>query len=182
VTPNAPDRPPPALHRWVERDRLIAQLMHRATAQRSVLLLLMAVSWLGDGTLWYLTMLALPWVGGPTGTACMLRMLLLGTLNLVLYRIMKRHFARPRPFVDCPGVRACARCLDEHSFPSGHVLHGVAFGTLLCAYYPGLVWVVWPFVALVAASRVVLGLHFPSDVVVGAVIGWLMATSVLVLF
>lgn len=182
MTPNAPDRLPPALHRWVERDRSLAQAMHRATAHPSVRRFLMAISWLGDGIAWYATMIALPWVAGPTGTACALRMLLLGAVDLVIYRITKRHFARPRPFVDCPGVRACARCLDEHSFPSGHALHAVAFGTLLCAYYPQLAWVVWPFVALIAASRVVLGLHFPSDVVVGAALGWFMATSVLVLF
>ena len=105
-----------------------------------------------------------------------------GTINLVIYRITKRHFARQRPFVACPGVRACVPCLDEHSFPSGHTLHAVAFGTLLCAYYPGLAWVVLPFVGLVAASRVVLGLHFPSDVLVGAALGAFMASGVLMLF
>jgi undecaprenyl-diphosphatase len=180
--PNLREPPPPALHRWVERDRSLAQAMHRATTRPAVLLLLTLVSRLGDGAIWYATLFALPWLGGATGTACALRMLLLGSLNLVIYRITKRHFARRRPFIACPGVRACARCLDEHSFPSGHAMHAVAFGTLLAAYYPGLAWAIWPFVALVAASRVVLGLHFPSDVVVGAALGWFIATSVLVLF
>jgi undecaprenyl-diphosphatase len=178
---NAPDTPP-SLLRWIERDRSLAQVLHRATAVPSVLLLLVVVSWLGDGVVWYATMLALPWVGGVDGTACALRMLLLGGLNLVIYKITKRHFARSRPFIACPGVRACARCLDEHSFPSGHTLHAVAFGTLLCAYYPALAWLLWPFVAMVAMSRVVLGLHFPSDVVVGAALGWFMARLVLGLF
>ena len=170
------------LRRWVERDRSLAQLLHRATARPSVLLLLTGVSRLGDGVVWYATFLLLPWLGGASGVACMLRMLLLGAVNLVIYRITKRHFARPRPFVACPGVRACARCLDEHSFPSGHTMHAVAFATLLSAYYPGLAWIVWPFAALVAASRVVLGLHFPSDVVVGAALGGVTARSVLSLF
>ena len=49
MTPNAPDRLPPALHRWVERDRSLAQAMHRATAHPSVRRFLMAISWLGDG-------------------------------------------------------------------------------------------------------------------------------------
>jgi undecaprenyl-diphosphatase len=169
-------------HKWVERDRSLARAMHRATAHPSLLLLLTAVSRLGDGVVWYATGLALPWAGGANGTACALRMLLLGAINVVIYRIVKRHFARDRPFIACPGVRACTRCLDEYSFPSGHAMHAVAFATVLGAYYPALAWIVWPFAALVAASRVVLGLHYPSDVVVGAALGWVMARSVLGLF
>ena len=177
-----PDSPTPARHKWVERDRTLAQVLHRASARPGLLLLMAATSRLGDGVVWYAAMLALPFVGGHAGVPCALRMLLLGLLNQLVYRILKRHFARPRPFVACPGVRACARCLDEHSFPSGHTLHAVSFGMLLTAYYPGSAWLVWPFVALVAASRVVLGLHFPSDVVVGAAMGWVMAFGVLNLF
>jgi undecaprenyl-diphosphatase len=176
--PQAPARPAT----WAERDRALTQLIHRASASPALVRLLAAASRLSDGLVWYATALALPWLGGATGTACALRMVMLGVLDLCVYKIMKRHFARPRPYVDCPGVRACTKALDEHSFPSGHTLHAVGFGTMLTVYYPGLGWLVWPFVALVAASRVVLGLHYPSDVVVGALIGWFMATSVLVLF
>jgi len=42
---------------------------------------------------------------------------------------------------------------------------------LSLAYYPRFAIFVWPFTALLAISRVVLGLHYPSDVVVGALIG-----------
>lgn len=174
--------PPPAWHRWVERDRSIAQAMHRACTLPSVLLVLTAVSRLGDGLVWYVAILLLPWFGGAVGTTCALRMVLLGGINLLIYRITKRHFARPRPFVTCPGVRACTRCLDVHSFPSGHTLHAVAFGAMLCDYYPGLGWVVWPFVALVATSRVTLGLHYPSDVIAGAALGGFTAYAALSLF
>ncbi len=177
-----PDSPTLARPEWVERDRSLAQALHRASAHPGLLLLLAFASRLGDGVIWYATILALPFVGGPAGVPCALRMLLLGLLNGLVYRILERRFARPRPFVACPGVRAYARCHDGHSFPSGHTLHAVAFGMLLTAYYPGLGWLVWPFVALVAASRVVLGLHFPSDVIVGAAMGWVMAFGVLSLF
>ena len=172
----------PAWHRWVARDRSWSQALHQAMARRAVVPVLVVVSWLSDGPLWYGTMLALPWFGGPNGTACALRMFCLGAVNLVIYKVLKRYFARPRPFVDCPGIRACARSLDEYSFPSGHALYAVGFSTLLEAYYAGLGWIVWPLTTLIALSRVVLGLHYPSDVVVGAAIGWVLAQSVLVLF
>jgi undecaprenyl-diphosphatase len=171
-----------AFIRWAETDRLCSRWLHRATDRRSIVLFFVAVSWFSDGIVWYAMIPLLPIFGGHNGTPCLLRMVLLGVVNLSIYKVFKRHFARPRPFVDCPGIKQCARSLDEYSFPSGHVLHAVSFSIVLCTYYPGLAPVLWPFAALVALSRVVLGLHYPSDVIVGAVIGWITAASVLVLF
>ena len=94
-----------------------------------------------------------------------------GLVNLLIYKIVKRWIARPRPFRTCPGIRECARSLDEFSFPSGHTLHSVACSVILTAYYPVLGLIVWPLTLLIAVSRVVLGLHYPSDVIVGAFIG-----------
>jgi len=166
---------------WLERDRAWSRALHAASSHAPVLRLLGAVSLLSDGIVWYLIIPALPWVAGPHGSACMWRMLTLGVVNFAIYKIMKRTFARPRPCSACEGICARARVLDEHSFPSGHTLHAVAFGLVLCRYWPSLVWVVVPFALLVALSRVVLGLHYPSDVVAGAAIGWFTAEAVLVL-
>ncbi|MDP1532002.1 MAG: phosphatase PAP2 family protein [Rubrivivax sp.] len=47
--------------------------------------------------------------------------------------------------------------------------------------YPPLGWLVWPFTALVAASRLVLGLHYVSDVAVGALLGGTIAALTLAL-
>jgi len=102
-------------------------------------------------------------------------MFAVGAVNLLLYLIIKRWIRRPRPYRSCPGIRACGRSLDEYSFPSGHTMHSVAFSLILSTYYPALGYIVWPFTALVGVSRVVLGLHYPSDVVVGALVGGIMA-------
>ena len=178
--PEGPRRPVPA--RWVEHDRTWTRAIHRAAASDVLVGLLLVVSRLSNGAIWYAAALALPWFGGATGTACALRMVGVGLVDLGIYKILKRHFARPRPFIGCPGVRARGPTLDEHSFPSGHTLHSVGFAMMLFTYYPALGWIVWPFTAMVALSRIVLGLHYPSDVIVGALIGWGVATSMLVLF
>ena len=179
---NGMARTSPTQRRWAECDRVASQLLHRASQRPWLVTLLIGVSRLSDGALWYVAVLTLPWIGGPQGVPCALRMLLLGAVDLGVYKILKKHFARPRPYVACPDIRACTKSLDEYSFPSGHTLHAVGFGVLLCAYYPALAMLLWPFAVLVALSRVVLGLHYPSDVVAGAVIGFFMAESVLVLF
>jgi undecaprenyl-diphosphatase len=66
--------------------------------------------------------------------------------------------------------------LDKFSFPSGHTLHAVVFSTVVLSYYPALSIVVLPFTVMVGLSRVVLGLHYPSDVLAGALIGAAIAT------
>jgi undecaprenyl-diphosphatase len=133
------------------------------------------VSRVGDGWIWFAVIACLPWAGGPTGPSASVRMIGVGIVNLLIYTIVKRWIARPRPFRTCPGIRECARSLDEFSFPSGHTLHSVACSLILTVYYPVLGLVVWPLTLLIAVSRVVLGLHYPSDVIVGALIGGITA-------
>jgi undecaprenyl-diphosphatase len=165
--------------RWADRDLRWAQAMHRIACWPLVVATLVLASRLGDGFAWYVTMGVLPLVGGPTGAACALQMLGVGALNLALYRAVKQRVGRPRPFVSCPGIRACTHTLDDYSFPSGHTLHAASFSIVLCFHYPAAAVVVVPFALLVAASRMVLGLHYPSDVAVGAAMGT--ATAILVL-
>ena len=160
---------------WAERERSVVLWMHGASTRAWVVRLLDAVSRVGDGWIWYLVMVSLPWFDHEAGTACAVRMFVVGLVDLALYKIIKRWIARPRPCRACPEIRACIRPLDEYSFPSGHTLHSVAFSLIITVYYPWLGLVAWPFTLLLAVSRIVLGLHYPSDVVVGAAIGALMA-------
>jgi undecaprenyl-diphosphatase len=156
---------------WLARERSVALWMHGASTREWVVRLLDTVSRVGDGWLWYAIIVCLPIAYGAVGTSASVRMIGVGIVNLVLYKIIKRWIARPRPYRTCPGIRACARSLDEFSFPSGHTLHSVAFSLILTVYYPMFALFVWPFTILVAVSRIILGLHYPSDVLVGAAIG-----------
>jgi len=166
---------------WAAREQSVALWLHGASAWPSLLLMMVAVSWLGDGKLWYVLIATLPWWGGADGLTCALYMLALGAVNLIFYKALKLRVARKRPFVSCPGIRACARSLDEFSFPSGHTMHAVAFSLVLSHYHPALALPLWIFTVLVSLSRMVLGLHYPSDVAVGALIGWLTAKFMLVI-
>ena len=63
------------------------------------------------------------------------------------------------------------RPLDVFSFPSGHTLQAVLFTIMLGSQVPMMLWLLLPFTLLIALSRLVLGLHYPTDVLVGACIG-----------
>ncbi len=60
-------------------------------------------------------------------------------------------------------------------------MHAVSFAWQAVAHYPALSWMLVPVAALIALSRVVLGLHYPTDVLAGAAIGALLACSGLAL-
>ena len=65
------------------------------------------------------------------------------------------------------------------SFPSGHTLHAVMVTIVLGYIQPMLLAAMLPFMVLVALSRMVLGLHYPSDVIVGALIGAAVASLII---
>ena len=136
-----------------------------------------AVSRLGDGVFWYALMLTLPLVDGWRGAAVGAQLAATGLVSLAIYRLLKRWTRRPRPCASDLGIIPRVPPLDQFSFPSGHTLHAVAFTTITCAWYPVLSWILVPFSILVALSRIVLGLHYPSDVVAAVVIGSLLAAG-----
>jgi undecaprenyl-diphosphatase len=130
---------------------------------------------LGDGIAWYLLIIALPFLYGPAAVRPAITMALTGIAGVLLYKVLKHTFVRERPFITHSAIARVAAPLDRYSFPSGHTLHAVSFTWQAVAHFGDLAWILVPFAALVAASRVVLGLHYPSDVLVGAVIGALLA-------
>jgi undecaprenyl-diphosphatase len=126
---------------------------------------------LGDGIVWYLLILALPLLYGAAAFRPAIVMALTGALGVILYALLKRLFVRERPFITHTAINRAAAPLDRYSFPSGHTLHAVSFTWQACAHFPELAWVLLPLAALIAGSRVVLGLHYPSDVLAGAAVG-----------
>ena len=164
------------LERFLEWERACTLRLNRTAMSREWIGVLSAVSKLSDGGVWFALMAALALIG-PAGEHCALHMLLAGATAAIVYKMLKRWTGRPRPCERLDGVQLCVAPLDAFSFPSGHVLHAVTFTTVAIAYYPSLALGLVPFTVLVALSRVALGLHYPSDVIAGAGIGWLIALA-----
>lgn len=133
------------------------------------------VSRLGDGIFWYGLMIGILLFKGAEGIASVLHMAIAGLLGTLLYKWLKGKTLRPRPYEVRHDIRLTGKPLDKFSFPSGHTLHAVVFGVVALAYYPQLSMLVVPFTMMVGLSRVVLGLHYPSDVLAGALLGALIA-------
>lgn len=164
-------RNPPWPERFALHDAGWCLRSNRWCARRGVLRYFAGVSRLGDGAFWYALMLGLVAFDGLDGLRAALHMAATGIVALLLYKRLKRWTRRPRPFARDGRIRAWVAPLDEFSFPSGHTLHAVSFTLVALAHYPQLAWLLVPFSASVAASRVVLGLHYPSDVLAATAIG-----------
>ena len=167
------------LRRLAELDLAWCLRFNRASQRRGLERLFAVVSRLGDGVFWYILMLALLFGLGETALPVVARMLAAGALALALYKWLKSRTTRLRPCARHERIRASVAPLDEYSFPSGHTLHAVSFSIVAVCAYPALAWLVAPFTVLVALSRVVLGLHYPSDVLAGALLGGVLAALVL---
>lgn len=130
-----------------------------------------AVSRLGDGVFWYSLMVGMLVVNGTQGITPVLHMMITGLFGTMLYKWLKGKTLRPRPYEVHQDVWLTGKPLDKFSFPSGHTLHAVIFSLVAISYYPQLSVIVLPFTLMVGLSRVVLGLHYPSDVLAGAGLG-----------
>jgi undecaprenyl-diphosphatase len=151
-------------HTWCLR-------LNRGCHQASVRQLFTVVSRLGDGVFWYALILLLPVIYGEAALYAAVRMAIVGFTGVALYKYLKGRLVRERPYISLAGIVPGTKALDRYSFPSGHTLHAVSFTVLAVASFPELAWLCVPFATLVAMSRVVLGLHYPSDVVAGALLG-----------
>ncbi len=129
------------------------------------------LSRLGDGPLWYAAGVAAAILGGASGRRLALLGLAAGALNALIYRACKQRFIRPRPFQALPDLPILWAPPADFSFPSGHALHAFTSATLLALHFPVLGPPAMVLAALIALSRIVLAVHYPSDVLVGAWLG-----------
>jgi len=163
----------PDRERWLAHDRRLAHALNRVALYQPASILCRVVSRLGDGLLWYSLILLLPVAAGRAGLICALQMLFTGGVALFFYFLLKRRIGRPRPYETCPNIKLYGKALDRFSFPSGHTLHSTGFALVLTWNFPSAAVFLIPFTLVLGWSRVVLGLHYPSDVAAGAALGML---------
>lgn len=158
-------------------DSALCIQVNKSSHYLAIRVLFRVISRLGDGVFWYTLMLAILLTSKADGVMPVLHMTTVGLIGTILYKWLKGKTLRPRPYEVHQDIWLTGRPLDRFSFPSGHTLHAVAFSSVAVFYYPALFIVVVPFAILVAFSRVILGLHYPSDVLIGAIIGFVIAMT-----
>jgi len=160
----------------------LCQRMNRMGYYRAIRLFFKGISRLGDGVFWYALALAMPLLYGPEAIYSLGHITVCALICVGIYSQLKNRLVRQRPFISFHDITAHTAPLDLYSFPSGHTMNAVNFAILFGVFFPVLLWLVAPFAILVALSRVILGMHYPTDVLVGAALGTLISVTSLVLF
>lgn len=163
-------------------DFRVMRRLNRWPAPRWFRIFMIFSTRLGDGWLWYAIGILLLFVGGPARYAAIGDAGLAALSGIVLFRILKSISKRKRPCEIEPHCWAMILPPDQFSFPSGHTITAFAITSVLASFYPALCWYLLFAAASIAISRIVLGMHFLSDVLAGSAIGVLIGYTCLHIF
>jgi undecaprenyl-diphosphatase len=164
-----------AFGRFDQAELRFCRYLNRSSSSTIVRQVFRAVSWLGDGWIWYALLLALPLIYGAQGGLAAFHMGVTALVGVALYKLVKTRAVRERPYITHSAIQCVSVPLDRYSFPSGHTMHAISFTLLVAAYFPAWTGALAGLAFLIALSRVVLGLHYPTDVAAGALLGGALA-------
>ena len=157
---------------WVSsRDHRVMVRVNHWRPPKWLRLWMLAATRGGDGGLWYALAVAVAFYGGPLRFHALLASTLAVAAGVALFLELKRLFRRKRPCALEPHCWAELLPPDQFSFPSGHTITAFAVAVSLGGFYPELIPGLVFCAVSIAASRVVLGMHFLSDVLAGAALG-----------
>lgn len=171
-----------ALHLVVSNDHRFMRRINRWRPPRWFRRWMILASRAGDGWLWLAAGFFILFFGGPSRFDAILAAGLAALAGIALFTVLKRTARRARP---CTLERHCWADLlppDQFSFPSGHSITAFAVAVSLSLFYPAFTALLLLCALSIAASRVILGLHFLSDVIVGALLGIALASASFALF
>ena len=164
------------------RDYRVMRHVNRWKAPRWIRYWMIAATRIGDGWLWYCLALILLVAGGPSRYAAVSAAACAALAGVLVFKVLKKISHRQRPCHLEPHCWSRVLPPDQFSFPSGHTMTAFSIALVISYFYPGLEGALYFLAASIALSRVVLGMHYLSDVLAGAVLGSALGMASIVTF
>ena len=153
------------------RDHRLMRHMNRWRAPRWVRYWMISATLMGDGWLWYGLGIILLLYGGPQRFAAVGAAGAAAVVGIGVFKALKSLSQRPRPCQLEPHCWSTILPPDRFSFPSGHTMTAFSIALVVSYFYPSLEATLFFAAISIAISRIVLGMHFLSDVLAGMVLG-----------
>jgi undecaprenyl-diphosphatase len=165
-----------------KRDHRVMRRLNSWRAPRWIRFWMLAATRMGDGWLWYTLGAILLVVGGSRGYAAVGAAGSAAILGIFVFKLLKRISHRPRPCELHPHCWSTILPPDKFSFPSGHTMTAFSIALVVSYFYPQLQWPLYFLALSISVSRIVLGMHFLSDVLAGALLGTALGVASIVTF
>lgn len=144
------------------------------------ILFVRAISKTGDGYLQLLVPL-IYWLIDPVNGGAFFQMIIVAfAIERSIYFILKNKLKRRRPPEVIPYFTSVVKAADKFSFPSGHTMAAFMLAYICCLSFDSSATVLYVWAFMVASSRVILGVHFPTDTIAGAILGTVIGYFVVV--
>jgi undecaprenyl-diphosphatase len=153
------------------REQVLVRLAMHVSRNPSAMRLNATLNQLGNGWLYLITLVCLPLAAGSAAIRPVLAASIAVGIAFILYGLLKPFLARTRPCDADWLVQAYAKPLDKYSCPSGHTMTATAIAIPLAIAFPFALPAIVMLALLIAWSRVACGHHYPSDVLLGAMLG-----------
>jgi undecaprenyl-diphosphatase len=153
------------------RDHRLMRRMNRWRAPRWIRYWMIAATRMGDGWIWYGLGGMLLFYGGAQRFEAVGAAGSAALLGVLVFKAIKKISQRPRPCQFEPHCWSKVLPPDQFSFPSGHTMTAFSVALVVSYFYPSLEAPLYFLAISIAVSRIVLGMHFLSDVLAGVVLG-----------
>lgn len=144
---------------------------NRYQSNESITHIFRQISRSGDGYLYIALAIIVGLINHQSGLNFGISGLLAFAIELPTYFILKSTIKRERPFIHIRGARFSLIPSDQFSLPSGHTAGAFLIASLISVFFPSFTPFVFIWATLIGASRVMLGVHYPSDIIAGACLG-----------